>query len=112
MLLRDDRDAESYRDPGHVEPERNADDSSGSKDKPIGLERANLPGDGDVHFLGKPWAADAAMFRGGIGAPLASAEAPHRRACLTGLYGQSRQIGEGRGKTRAHWKYLISCNNA
>jgi hypothetical protein len=49
MLLRDDRDAKSYRYPGHVEPGRNADNSSRSKNEPIGLNRAYLAGDRDVH---------------------------------------------------------------
>jgi hypothetical protein len=49
MLLRDDRDAKSHRHLGQVEPWRNADNSSRSKNEPIGLNRAYLTGDRDVH---------------------------------------------------------------
>jgi hypothetical protein len=52
MLLRDDRDPKSYRYSWHVEPGRNADNSSRSKDEPIGLNRAYLAGDRNVHAQG------------------------------------------------------------
>ena len=49
MLLRDDRDPKSYRYSWHVEPGRNADNSSRSKNEPIGLKRAYLASDRDVN---------------------------------------------------------------
>jgi hypothetical protein len=52
MLLRDDRDPKSYRYSWQVEPGRNADNSSRSKDEPIGLNRAYLAGDRNVHAQG------------------------------------------------------------
>ena len=37
------------RYPGYVEPERNADDGSGEKNEPIGLDRTSLAGNRETH---------------------------------------------------------------